>query len=162
MASTVEKTNIDNVKDNQDDRKKMIVIGQLKKQNFYWNYFIFPTSLFRFTLFTLCEMYSDIASFHFFVRNGIATIYVPDSIRAACTRSLSATKFIPERHLFEKCEHGLNFSNLLRNTSNWYEEILVFSYLLFQLWNRRVDRFLIFFALGFLKLPLLGRCLLNC
>ena len=31
MASTVEKTNMNNVKDNQNDRKKMIVIGQFKK-----------------------------------------------------------------------------------------------------------------------------------
>ena len=31
MASTVEKTNMNNIKDNQNDRKKMIVIGQFKK-----------------------------------------------------------------------------------------------------------------------------------
>ena len=31
MASTVEKTNMNNVKDNQNDGKKMIVIGQFKK-----------------------------------------------------------------------------------------------------------------------------------
>ena len=31
MASTVEKTNMNNVKDNQNDRRKMIVIGQFKK-----------------------------------------------------------------------------------------------------------------------------------
>ena len=31
MASNVEKTNINNVKDNQNGRKKMTVIGQYKK-----------------------------------------------------------------------------------------------------------------------------------
>ena len=31
MASTVEKTNMNNVKDKQNDGKKMIVIGQFKK-----------------------------------------------------------------------------------------------------------------------------------
>ena len=62
MASTVEKTNINNVKVNQNGGKNMTVIEQFTKKNFSWKNISFPASLFRFMLFTHCEMYSAIAS----------------------------------------------------------------------------------------------------
>ena len=49
-------------------------------------------------------IYSEITSFHFFERSGIAPICVTDSIRAVWTRSLSAAKIVSEQHLFAKCE----------------------------------------------------------
>ena len=59
-------------------------------------------------LFTLCKRYSEIALRHFFERNGIAPIYVTDSIKEMWIRSLSSAKIVSEQHLSAKCEHGLN------------------------------------------------------
>ena len=41
MASTIQKTNINNIKDDQNGRKKMIPIKHFKKQNFYPKIFSF-------------------------------------------------------------------------------------------------------------------------
>ena len=99
MTSTVEKTNINYVIGDQNGTRKMTVIGHFKKQNFYWKNFIFLASLFRFILFTLDGMYSEITSLEFFEWSGISPIHATDSIRAVWTRNQSGTKIFLERHL---------------------------------------------------------------
>ena len=42
MVSTAGKMNSNNVRDNQNGRKSMILIGEKKKQNFCWKTFTFP------------------------------------------------------------------------------------------------------------------------
>ena len=93
MVSTAGKTNSINVKDNQNSRENMILIGEKKKQYFYWKNFTFLTSLFRFMLFTLSGKYFE-------------AICVTDSILAVWTRSLSTTKIVSEPHVSAKCEYG--------------------------------------------------------
>ena len=90
MVLTARKTNSIDVKDNP---KNMILIGEKKKQYFYWKDFTFLASLLHFILFTLCGKYSE-------------TICVTDSIIAIWTRSLFAAQTVSEPHVSEKCEYG--------------------------------------------------------
>ena len=111
MTSTVEKTNINNVKDNKNiAEKKMIVIGQLKKSNFigknHFSYFFVPFHVVH----TLRNLFRNRFA-PLFERSGTAPINVTDSIRAVSTRSLSATKIVSQqRHLSEKYQNGPRFS----------------------------------------------------
>ena len=93
MVSTAGRTNNINVKDNQNGRKNMILIGEKKKQCFYRKNFTFLASLFRFMLFTLCGKYPE-------------AICVADSIIVVWTRSLSTTKIVSEPHVSTKCEYS--------------------------------------------------------
>ena len=69
---------------------------------------IFVASFFSFMLFTLCNIYFEIASLHFFERSGNVLICGTDSIRALWTRSIFPTKIVSECHLSAKREYGLN------------------------------------------------------
>ena len=79
MALTAEKTNSNNVKDNQIT-KNMILTGKTKKYNLLsWTTFTFPASLFGFSHFV-----ESIPIFlvHFFERSGIVPICVVNTIIA--------------------------------------------------------------------------------
>ena len=77
--------------------------------------------------FTLCEMYSEIASLHFFERSAVALIYVTDSIRAVWTRNLFVTKIVSQLHLSAKCEHCHN------------RDILQYTVLQIQFWSEKCN-----------------------
>ena len=90
MASTAVKTNINNIRDHQNDRRKNDFTSTHKKYTFCCEVFSFTALLFRFTLLKLCEMHSKIIVIHYFERKRI----------------------VSERHVFAKCEHGHKFQNL--------------------------------------------------
>ena len=114
LASTVEKTNISNVKNNRNGRKNdcnwKVQEIELLLAKCYFSYFLVP---FR-VVHTLWNLFRNRFA-PFFEWSGIALIYVTestpiyvaDSIRAVGTRNLSVIKIILEWHLSAKCEHCL-------------------------------------------------------
>lgn len=105
-----QKINNKNVKHNQTVRKKMFLMGQIKKKFLLGN-FNFSVFLFRFIPFTLCEMHFEIVSSDFFARSEIVLICTVDSIRAA--------KIVFEQHISVKCEHGLSLDNAQEAWISW-------------------------------------------
>ena len=93
IALTEEKKSFSNAKDNQNGRKKMIVIRLFKK--LYWEKFIFLASLFRFMLLIFCKRCSEIA--------------VTDSIRADFCRFWlgSSRSYIVKWNKFHNHSHNM-------------------------------------------------------
>lgn len=103
------KTNINNVKDNQNGRKNMIEIGQFKKQYFYQKFFIFPASLFHFRLFTLFQVERDCSDLCY---RQYQSLMVRKPIHKKIISSLITTNIISKRHLSAECEYDDSIINL--------------------------------------------------